>query len=54
MARRKTPKPPGVAPAELVPRLRAAVEVLDEALERLARTKQPARRRGSRPKGENR
>ena len=49
MARRKPTRPPGKPPTELVPRLREAVEVVDEALDRLAREPKPARRRRVRP-----
>ena len=49
MARRKSTRPPGSGPSELVPRLREAVEVLDEALDRLAGKPKPARRRRVRP-----
>ena len=36
MARRNTPKRRGKQPTDLIPRLRAAVDVVDEALGRLA------------------
>jgi hypothetical protein len=51
MPRRKSPKSPRAAAAGLVPRLRAAVAVLDAALERLARSAPAPRRRPARPKG---
>lgn len=48
MARRELPKRSGKQPTDLVPRLKAAVEVVDEALDRLA---DPAKaRRAARPR----
>jgi len=50
MAKRKSPPPRGEPPTELAPRLRAAVKVVDEALDQLAEAGKPVLRRRTPPK----
>ena len=51
MARRELPKRRGKQPTDLVPRLKVAVEVVDEALDRLAGPAKPRPAARPRSKG---